>query len=368
MLIKLHNIFGQGLLAFLPALLVAFISHSDIKLSANFSLSFAVVGVFFSIFYMGQRAYIAVNGVKENSFINELAFRDVNLLIACVFTFIFSMYYDLPLWLVLCAISVKLSESPLELNNGIELKYKGSYQAAKNLFRASAVRAICIVIPLFVIDPLNSYSFQLYSLYYLVFALIVMLIFKSKVKDYNKSAYQSIFSYLANFSRLKVFAFSTIICSVLSALPRLLTSSSGDHSIILIALSLSPALAVVFQAIWLANIEKLNSKTFTFLIVFYLEIFCVLLVVYFTSPFWSLLIPIIYGVSATVDIETFVKVILIMSLFFSAMTLMNCFKFYRPELEFIAYISSTLTLLFSVYLEVGILDSLVFASSRVFLI
>jgi len=364
MLTKLNNFFGQALLAFLPALLVAFISHFDISLSGHFSFSFALVGVCFSIFYMGQRAYIAINGVVDNSFHNELVFRDINMIFACVMTLILSLYLELPLWLSLCAMTIKLSESPIELHNGIELKYRGANKAAKNLCVASFIRALFIIAPFLIINPVEISSFKIYTLYYLLFGIIVWLLFKRKIKLLSLKGFQVKLSYFANFNRLKVFAFATIACSILSALPRLLTSPAGvENSLILIALSISPAIAVVFQAIWLANIEKLNTKKVGGLLLFYVEIFAVLFIVILTSPIWSMLIPIVYGISATDDIDIFKNIIIVMSLFFSAMTLMNCFKFYKPKLETVAYISSSLTLLITSYLNIEILNSLIWAST-----
>jgi hypothetical protein len=365
---KLNNFVGQSLLAFLPALLIAFVSHFSLSLSGKLSLSFALVGVVFSIAYMGQRAYVAINGVVANSFYNEYHFRNINIVLAFVITLVLSRYLMLPLWLSLCAIAIKLSESPIELNNGIELKYKGARRAAKNLCLASVVRALLVIAPFLVLMPMEESFFKYYSGYYFILGFVVWSFYKRKIMNFNENKNKVNIGFLANFNRLKIFAFATIACSLLSALPRLLISPNGEiNNIVLIALSISPALAVIFQALWLANIEKLNTKSLTNLLIFYVEVLAVVVLVILTSVIWEKLIPIFYGISTGVEIDVFKNIILVTSLFFSAMTLMNCFKFYLPKVETYAYVSSSIMMIITYYLNMEILDSILFSSLTMFL-
>ncbi|WP_440875552.1 hypothetical protein [Thalassotalea sp. PLHSN55] len=365
---KLNNFIGQALLAFLPALLVAVTSHYNLLLSGQFSFSFAVVGVCFSIFYMGQRAYIAINGALEGSLYKEFVFRNINLFLACLVSTILCLILDVTLWLAFCAMAIKLSESPIELHNGIAIKYEGSKKAAQKLCVASVVRAIFIVVPFLLIPPSNEDVIKIYTCYYLLLSAFVYWLYKHKVSRLNNSAMKVRVNYFKNLGRLKVFALATIACSLLSALPRLVTSPSGnENSIILIALSVSPALAVIFQAIWLANINKLNHKSFKSLVFFYLEILAIFVVIIISLPIWSLLIPIVYGVSTSSEVEIFADVVVAMCLFFSAMTLMNCFKFYTPKLEMVAYIGSSLVLLLSSFSNVELLTSLYYSAFIMFI-
>ena len=362
-MVKLNNFLGQALLAFLPALIVALISHHNLAMSGKFSFSFAIIGVCFSIFYMGQRAYIGINGVVKSSLKNETRFRDLNVFFATLLSLIICMYLDIGFWLALCAISIKLSESPIELHNGVDMKYRGVKVASKNLFKFSFIRAVFIIFPLFFFSIYDPMSIEYLSIYFVGLSVIVWCYFWRRERNYEFGNARIKFGYFFNFNRLKIFAFSTIACSLLSALPRLSTSTEGiENHILLIALSISPAIAVVFQAVWLTNIGKLNKQSFSSIALFYFEILIILVVLYFSSPIWSELIPIFYGVSVLSDINIFKETIIVMSVFFGAMTLMNCFKFYNPKLEMTAYIFASVTLLISVYFDSELFDSIYYST------
>ena len=71
---KLAFFVAQGLLAFLPALLVLLVSWESAERAGDLSVALGVVGAIFSIAYFGQRAYVAIRGFDAIPFREAMSF------------------------------------------------------------------------------------------------------------------------------------------------------------------------------------------------------------------------------------------------------------------------------------------------------
>lgn len=244
---RIYNLFGQGLLGFLPALVVAYMANYDIDLSAKMSFSFAAVGLCFSTFYFGQRAYIAINGICNKSESQDLLFRNINIIIASLIAIIISKWYGVTLWLFVLAISFKFSEAYIDLKNGLDINKHGSESAAKWLFISSLSRALLILLPLLFFHPSEN-NYRYFIVYYALVAFIFWFNIKIKHVAHNDTKQDELFSYIRNILILRSFAVATISCSFLSAAPRLVSNPDKiENAILLIALSISPAIAIIYQ-------------------------------------------------------------------------------------------------------------------------
>ncbi|MNF93485.1 hypothetical protein D3C84_761640 [compost metagenome] len=264
-------------------------------------------------------------------------------------------------------IAIKLSEAVIDLSAGYTTKIKGVDDSSKEFLFYAALRAVLLGV-IFIVVPIPSegnyfihVAFGLCLFAFLFFKLVPVGVFFKEVRNY------SFYSYRFQFDKVLGFGLATITCSILTALPRLLLAGEGDVEVVAIALSAAPVSALLFQAIWLSNIKKLGSRDFKNYSVFFVEIFFVVLVVYFSSPIWEVLIPHIYGEDAAKRGDIFVGVILASILFFGAMALVNIFKFEVPLLESAVYAFSAAVYMV-VYLFCGgsVSNGLIYSAASMF--
>ncbi len=367
MSVKFFNIIGQIALSFLPAVIVAYTTNTSLDLAGSLSQAFAITGLIFSTFYLGQRSYIAVNGTISASLHDDMGFRDLNIIIATALVLALAYFIELPLWICVIAVSIKLSEYPIDLSNGYNVKNYGSAKASSRLAKASVIRAGLISLSFIFFSPLGESTYSIYSMYLLIVAVIVRLYYRSI--EHKRAKIVSKTKYWIYVKQLKYFALATIACSMLSALPRLVVEPINNiNNVVLIALSVTPVIAVIFQGIWLSNIEKLSTKLINPALVFYLEVIAIIILVYFSSPLWKHLIPLIYGIESNDLIQVFISTVCVMTLLFGGMTLSNLFKFYKPKFESISYVLASAVIMFCFnILNFGILESFFISGIFMFL-
>ena len=367
---KVLNFAGQGLLAFSPAVIVAYLSHHSATVSASLSVAFAAAGVCFSIMYMGQRAYVSILGTSDSG--KEFCFRFFNSLIAAAGAMAMSFLYGASPWLFFLAIAIKLSEAFIDLRNGVDIFTLGVGKASKKLFLSSLIRAIFVLIPFFVVDWASLNSYFLFVSYYLCLSLVVLVVV-SKVPNsgfgVDSIRKYTLNDYIQNVSKLKKFSVATICCAILSSAPRLLLDVQVREEVsFLIAFSAAPAIAVLYQAIWLSVIDKVKKQPVKGFLVFLSEVVVVYISLILTKGMWSKLVPIFYGVTGTGFMDDFIEAVIAMSGFFGVMTTMNIFKFKVPWLESLSYTASLLVLVVcSSILGLHIIDA-IYASSITMLI
>jgi len=349
MKVKAYNYLSQIALAFLPALLVVLTAREDLHLAAEMSFAFAVVGVIFSIFYLGQRPYVSIHGFLLGSKNKDVMFRVGNLIVATVLIFLISAFEERMSWAIGLAISVKFSEAFIDLRNGFDVYQTNVQTASRRLFVRATLRAGVIILGVMMLWGRMEGEYSTLIFICLVVALLafVDVLFDSDCVSYKLP---TLMEYRSGYKKLSFFSIATLFCSVLSAAPRfVLSPSSTENQIALVALSAAPVFAVLFQALWLSSISKLKELNLSTLLIFFAELSAVVILIVLAKPIWLSLVSILYGIEDVVLLDVFSSVVIAMSLFFPAMTLMNIFKYHHAWGESLGYLLALLSILVCFY-------------------
>ena len=331
---KVTNFLSQGLLAFLPALMIAIIARTNMFIAAEMSFSFAIVGVFISIAYLGMRSYISINGHLTGERGKDITFRIVNVLAATILVVVVAVLMGRDSWLIYFALLLKLSESFIDLKNGIDVHNYGVERASINLLTSSTIRAVILISCFLAVTKYGDGNH--YAL--LLTASILAFYFFGNLKGKHRVLILSFKEMKASYKALTFFSLATIICSMLSAMPRLIVSAeSVENQIVLIALSISPVLGVVFQSIWLSEIHRLKKLDLHSFLIFTFELLLIVFFIYISDFLWRPIISIVYGIEDVLLLDVFSNVILAVSFFYAGMTLMNIYKYEHPWAEGLMY-------------------------------
>src|SRR5690606_8200695 len=112
LLVRLAALLGLGVVSFLPVVIVAYVSRHNIKTASEISITFAYVGLVFTVFYFGQRAYLSFNA--NDDIYEHLIFRLINIFLASLLLVLIGSFVGLPGFIITLAISIKLSEALMD--------------------------------------------------------------------------------------------------------------------------------------------------------------------------------------------------------------------------------------------------------------
>lgn len=359
---------GLSLISFVPVALVAYASNYDLSFASDISISFAYVGVCFSIGYLGQRSFLAINASPNEGLSVHAIFRFLNLFGVILFLLFIALAVQLPLYILCVAVAIKLSEAVIDLNAGYKTKTIGVDASGKEFFLYAALRALflcCLffMVPVVTVENFIIHTFFSVLLFLFIFTrLIPISFFWRGLRAYDFDVYKR------QFKGLLGFGVASISCAILTSSPRLFLVGDSNVEVVAIALSAAPVCGLIFQTIWLSNIRRLSSRRSSDYFVFFVEVLLVLLVVYFTAPLWMWSIPFIYGDAVGGGADVFLSVILSSVIFFGAMALVNLFKFEAPFLEFFVHCASFGVYAISyVYFECSVAEGLMLSSGSMFL-
>jgi hypothetical protein len=151
---------------------------------------------------------------------------------------------------------------------------------------------------------------------------------------------------------MRSFAGATLVCAVLSALPRVLLphAEPGDYAAPAVALSIVPMVGLASQALWLSHIRRMALEPARHARRFVLEIGAVVAVVGLLWPLWSQVAELAYGFDEPQQRERFASMVVAGAALTGAMGLANLFKVTdRPRMEAFTYGSGISALLLGVY-------------------
>ncbi|MCD1638039.1 hypothetical protein K7H92_04880 [Pseudomonas stutzeri] len=331
---KFIVLIGLGIASLLPVVIVAYISRFDVGLASDASISFAYTGLVFTVLYFGQRAYLSLNA--EDNFHSHLIFRLTNTAIASLLVFVISFFVDLPLFFVVFAISIKLSESLMDLRYGYAIKVSGVSVASKEYMVIGLLRLLLFGC-MFAIFSVPSKDNYIYHSAAGILFFFLILFYCARLQDctakYNFSNYFKALGVYAPF------AMSALSSGLVTAGPRIFLVGGSDVEIQAIALSLAPLLGLLFQTVWISNLSKLNDSAFRVkkVSIFTLEVAFLLVAIFIFSPVLRKVISVFYGGVEGKDLTHFVEILLASAVFFFVMALLNLLKLYRPGYEFVVH-------------------------------
>lgn len=336
---KILYFLGLALVSFLPVFFVAYTANHSVAQASSISVAFAYAGLFFSIGYLGQRAYLSLHASGKECFVEHAVFRVANVITVSALLVLTSFIVGLPLYIIVVAISIKLSEAILDLRAGYTTKIFGSKFAAKEVFYGASIRAAMFGALFFWAPVVDSVNFALYLIVGVGLFLIFVFFFvgmqplKNKMESYTYSLYR------AQFTLCLGFGLSVASSAVMTAAPRLFLVGGNESYVESIALSVAPVLGLVFQVIWLSNIGKLASMHAKNIFLFLAEVMFVLLLIFITQPLWNVVLVYVYGESVGASVDAFSYILLASSLFFSVMATLNILKIKNPLYEVFAHIA-----------------------------
>lgn len=335
LLVRLAAFLGLGVVSFLPVVIVAYVSRHNIKTASEISITFAYVGLVYTVFYFGQRAYLSFNA--NDDIYEHLIFRLINIFLASLLLVLIGSFVGLPGFIITLAISIKLSEALMDLRYGYITKIKDANRASREYCITGFFRA-CLFFSVFLLFPnpsIHNYYFYVFAGGGLFVALLVRyVVLKDLVMSMRSYSLENYFSSLRlNF----VFALSAFSCGIVIAAPRLLLAGGAGVELQAVALSLAPLLGLMFQAIWISNINKVHAGGKAILF-FLAETLLLLSIIYFSSPLWGKGISIFYGDAIRGGLDLFVDVLLASAVFFSVISFLNVLKARLPMFEFFIHI------------------------------
>jgi len=356
MKVRVFNFLSQGLLAFLPALMIAVLSREDLSIAAEMSFGFAVIGVTISMAYLGMRPYVSLNGFLTNSKGGDIYFRFINIIFASCLVLLMMYYMERLTWVIYFALLLKFSEACIDLKNGFDFNEFGVEVASLALFKGSIIRALLLFsFFIFTASEIGErYPFLMLG------ALFTLIVFFLKLKGSTKVMYMRKVEFIDAYKKVVFFSLATVICSILSVIPRfVLPVEIAENQVMLVALSISPLLGVLFQSVWLSSMHKLKKGRVAYF-VFFIELILIVLLVWIFKPLWVKLIPVIYGINDKYLIDVFADIIISISIFFAGMTMMNIYKYYFAWFEAVMYFVSIMVFLILFYIfSVNLVDCLV---------
>ena len=354
-MIRLAFFGAQGLLAFLPALLVLLIARADPEHAAQFSVTMGVVGAIFSIAYFGQRAYVAVRGFDAIACREALGFRLLLSLVAACLTLIATRGMNIGSSVALFAVGLKLSESVVDLWVGIRIRTSSDRQTSWAYLLLAATRALLIMLPLlwFGAVPLTQASWA--PLYLIALAAMAYLFahLDTRRLGVRGSYWVSPRRALRLGWEMRSFVSATAVCALLSSMPRVILpySEAGAYSGAALALSIVPLFGLALQALWLSRLKRMTEEGPAQMRHFVVEVGAVVLVGVCAWPVWEWVARRLYSLDSTSQQESFAGMVAAGVILSAAVSLSNLFKLTtRPRNESFSYALGLGTVLGLVFL------------------
>jgi hypothetical protein len=345
---------AQGLLSFLPALLVLLVSRSDSDRAAEFSVSLGVVGALFSIAYFGQRAYVAVRGFDTIACREAIGFRAMLTVIATLLAVLLTFGMSIPLSIALFAVGLKLSESIIDLWVGIRIRTSSDRQSSMLYLQVAALRAVLITAPIlmFGADRLIASYWGVPYLLLLAGAGYLMAHLDTRRLGIDGGYWVSPKRAIRVGWEMRSFVSATAVCALLSSMPRVILpyAESGTYSGPALALSVVPLFGLAFQALWLSRLKRMTAEGAAQVRWFVLEVAVIAAACCMLSPLWEWGAKEVYHLEASAQREGFAQMVAAGVILTAAVSLSNLCKLTsRPRNESLSYAFGLTVVLVSVF-------------------
>jgi len=351
---KLRFFVAQGLLAFLPALVVMLVARHAPDDAADLSIAMGAVGAIFSIAYFGQRAYVAIRGFDVIACRQALSFPAVLSVVAGLCALAVALGLNIALGIVLFAVALKLSEGVIDLWVGVRLRLSTTEQVARAFVGVSLARALLVVLPVLVLGAYGALQSPLVAAYLAGLAVGLYALAHRDTRrlgvggSYALSS-RALWSYGWE---MRAFVSATATCAVLSSLPRVILpyAAAGRYAPEAMALSIVPLCGLACQAAWLSGVKRMTEAPRKHAWTFVLEIAAIAVLVALLSPLWRWGAGAIYHLDSAGEQERFAAMMVSGVLVTGAISLSNLFKLtQRPRHESWNYVLGSASILVATF-------------------
>lgn len=367
---RLLAFLAQIFMAFLPVGIIQFTAVYDLSFAAALSQTFAIVSVLFSILYMSQRQFINIYGPINDEVVGDLKFRCVNTLIAIIISFCMLFFVNVPIYLLVLVISIKMSESILDYLFGyLNFRY-GFNIGSKRFFVLSFVRTMLLVFVGFI--GFKVLDLSQYSISYIVSCVSVLLALYLVGWVYRtldeKSGYKYRLEYIMRVKVLLPFSISSSLCAFLVVMPRwLVTPGTADNDMFLVAFSIVPVFGLLLNVLFASYIATSKRSLRGGFIKLFIVVVSLNALAGILSPVGEQIVSYIFRYDAS-ESSLYASSARLGIVLFSSVLFANFFKFFKPIYEGIAYLITVVAIVVVFYTTSDINTSILVGSIALFTI
>lgn len=358
---RLRFFLAQGILAFSPAVLVLLVTRGDAAAGGELSVALGVIGAVYSIAYLGQRGFVSVRGFDVVPGRAGITLRLAATLLAAGPALWLALARGLALELGLFVVALKLSEGIVDLWVGMRIRLSPDERSSRAFLAVSIVRTTLVLAPVALLGAAVVSEPWMAGWLLLLFVLGYGAAHRDTARLGLAGSYAvSPRDALRYAWIMRAFAGATLVCAVLSALPRILlpTAEPASWAVPAVALSIVPIVGLAVQALWLGNVRRLSEEP-RLAPRFVAEVLGVLALTGALWPAWRLVARLAYGFEAEADAARFATTVVAGAALVAGIGLSNLCKLTdRPRMEAFSYGVGIATLALCVY---GLRTSMVLA-------